>query len=518
MKHKVTAYVPGILLFLLALIAGVLSYKDYGISWDEHWQRELGTMTYNYVFNGDKTLLTYAYNFYGSGFEFPLACLEKWLKLTDARDVYMMRHLAAHIFFLLSALSAYFLILKLFRNQFLACVGFIMLVCAPRIYAHSFFNSKDVVFLSAFLLTLSVSCWAFNKNKPLLYGLLGVFCGYTTSIRIMGIMLFAFVMFFLLLDWLSASRKKEDSKLPTRNLLFCFIGFSVALYISWPYLWHNPFGNLATGFKAMSHYDWDAEILLNGSRVKTTQLPWSYFPNWFIITVPVLWLLAGAAGLIRIPVDFLKKPSIFLQNTTERNFLLYWLCFLVPILAVIAMHSVIYDDWRHLYFVYPSFVLVALYFINKVAERLKGNLTYIVYGACAIQAVLVVLFMVQNHPFQQVYFNELVSHEPESLRENYELEYWGASFKQGLEHIVSADTAKTIHIACNYDDPCKNNINMLKEADRKRIEIVPVSQISKADYFITNYRGHPEDYPSKNIEYSAKVLNSTIMAVFKLKK
>jgi hypothetical protein len=190
----------------------------------------------------------------------------------------------------------------------------------------------------------------------------------------------------------------------------------------------------------------------------------------------------------------------------------------VPILAVIAMHSVIYDDWRHLYFVYPSFVLVALYFINKMAQRIKGNLSYIVYGVCAIQAASVVVFMVQNHPFQQVYFNELVSHEPEYLRENFELEYWGASFKQGLDHIVSADTSKTIHIACNYDDPCKNNINMLKEADRKRIEIVPVSQISKADYFITNYRGHPEDYPSKNIEFSVKVLNSTIMAVFKLKK
>ncbi len=128
--------------------------------------------------------------------------------------------------------------------------------------------------------------------------------------------------------------------------------------------------------------------------------------------------------------------------------------------------------------------------------------------------------MIKYHPFQQVYFNELVSHNDEYLRENYELEYWGASFKQALDHLVAIKgKTDTIRVACNYNDPCTNNLMILKPEDRKRVLVYcDVSMMSKADYFITNFRGHPEDYPSKNIEYSEKVLNSTILCVFRLEK
>jgi hypothetical protein len=334
----------------------------------------------------------------------------------------------------------------------------------------------------------------------------------------MGIMLAAFVFGFLFLDFMADRKNKELLKRIGISTAVFSVGFLFALYISWPYLWKHPIGNFVESFTVLAHYKYDAQVLFGGSNVPTINLPWIYFPTWFLISNPVLWLVAGCAGLVALTLEILKKPSLYIKNTPERNLLLYLLCFWVPIVMVIGMNSVIYDDWRHLYFVYPPFILIAVYFVNRVVLRLKGNLKYAVYGVCGLQIALVALFMVQNHPFHQVYFNELVSHEPEYLRENYELEYWGAGFKQGLDHILSVDTSKTINIACNYSDPCKNNIMMLNAQDRNRFNIIPVSQIGKADYFITNFRGHPEDYPSKNIEYSVKVLNSTILCVYKLKK
>ena len=519
-KDKIFSYLPGILLFLIALIIGQATYQDYGISWDEPIQREFGNISYDYVFNGNNKLLTYSQAYYGVGIEMPLVALERWMKLTDTRDIFLMRHMVMHIFFLFSALCGYFLVLRLFKNKFLACLGFIMFAFIPRIYAHSFFNSKDVGFLSMFLIALNFSQYAFSKNKTWLYFVLGILCGYTTSIRIMGIMLGGFIGIFLVIDLITKYNyiNKETIKKPLMNVLLYTVGFCFAVYIAWPYLWRNPIHNFIVGYQLMSHYDWDAATLLNGTYVKTTELPWTYFPSWFIITVPVLWLAAGVAGLWLIIRDFFRKASDFVNNKPERNFLLYFLCFLFPVLSIIALHSVVYDDWRHLYFVYPSFVLVGLYFFNKILTGMQVKYQAIVYGLCLVQIAMIGSFMIKYHPFQQVYFNELVSHGDESLRENYELEYWGTSFKQALDHLASINKTDTIRVACNYNDPCKNNLMILRPEDRKRVRIYDIAQMAQADYFITNFRGHPEDYPSKNIEYSVKVLNSTIMCVFKLEK
>ena len=102
----------------------------------------------------------------------------------------------------------------------------------------------------------------------------------------------------------------------------------------------------------------------------------------------------------------------------------------------IALHSVLYDDWRQLYFIYPSFVMLALYCIYKIYQT---SLRWVIIGACALQIALLGFFMVKYHPFEEVYFNELVSHDKEYLRKNYELDYWGPVFKQALDYLLTKD-------------------------------------------------------------------------------
>ena len=107
-----TPYLPGILLFLIALLIGLLTYQDYGISWDEAISRNNGILSFDYIFNNDESLLIYKDRQYGVGFELVLVFLERWMKLKDTRDVFLMRHLVTHIFFLISVLAGYILIRK----------------------------------------------------------------------------------------------------------------------------------------------------------------------------------------------------------------------------------------------------------------------------------------------------------------------------------------------------------------------------------------------------------------------
>ncbi len=508
-NEKLSPYLPGILLFIFALTISLLTYKDYGIGWDEPTQRGPGLMNFNYMYHGDQELFKKSSDNHGAGYELPLIFIEKGLKLTDPRAIYQMRHIVTHVFFLVCMFFGYILILRLFKDKWLASLGYIMLVLSPRIYGHSFINSKDIPFLCMALVVFAISQIAFEKNKKRLFLLLGIATGYATSIRIMGVMYAAFIMAFLVIDMLTDIKKKEK---PTKQLLHMAlftIGFCFFLYISWPYIWKAPVQKFGETFSKMSHFNWNGSVLFQGKIIVCTQIPWIYFPTWFMISNPPIWLLAGFIGIGVILYDFLKKPLTFFQNTNERNQLLYIASFAIPIFAVIVLHSVIYDDWRHLYFVYPAFVLMAVYGIHKFW---KGKVKTVIQVICAIQIGFIGFFMIKNHPFHYVYFNSLVSHEDEYLRKNYDLEYWGCSIKQGLEYIAENDTSKTIRVCSIFKSPLENGIKMLPPDQRKRF--VWIDEATRGDYFLTNFRLHPDDYPSNNIEYEIKVLNSTIMRIY----
>lgn len=507
-----TPYLPGIILFFITVVIALLTYTDYGIGYDESAQREIGRVTYNYVFNGNQELFNSKDVHYGTGFELPLIIIEKLMNLTDSREIYLMRHLVTHLFFLISALAGYIVIYGLFKNKFIASLGFIMLALAPRIYAHSLFNSKDVPFLSMFLITLCCCQIVFEKNKPWLFVILGMFCGYTTSIRIMGGMLCGFILFFLMIDLATNLFNKKGIKNTVLNIFFFIFSFCFSLYLAWPYLWKNPIGNFLSSFTAFSHFPWGSEVLLNGKYELATKLPWTYFPTWFLITNPEVWLLSGFAGIILIIINFCKRPLTYFRNTSERNFILYLMCFFAPVMAVLILHSVLYDDWRHLYFVYPPFVLMALYFINRMIQT-KYKL--IVQGICMLQVAIVSFFMINNHPFDQVYFNYFVSHKPEYLRKHYEMDYWGCSVYQGLEHLIETNKNKNIKVFEHFIGVISQNVMLLPKEDRKFIQL---TKWEDADYSITNFRFHPYDFPSYKVDYSISILNSTILNIFQLEK
>jgi hypothetical protein len=512
MKASLQKYLPGILLFAIAMVIACLTYQDYGVAWDEPLQREPGVLSYEYAFNGNQDLFVKPNDFHGAGFEILLMIIEKKGGITSMRDVYLMRHLVTHIFFLLGALAGYVLAFRLFKNQWLACLGFLMLVLMPRLYAHSFFNTKDLPFFAMFIITMAAMQAAFENRSKWQFLLLGISAGYMTAIRIMGIMPVGIVLFFLAFDLIKDRRQKERVINILVNALLFILGFCFMTYVSWPYLWKQPFHTFIEGFKRLSHFDWAGEVFYNGKMERGDRLSWYYMPVWMGITIPILWILLGLGGMVWVVVEFLRKPLLFLNNTRERNFIISLGCFVAPLFAVIFMHSVVYDDWRHLYFIYPPFVILGLYFIDKLkSEKARTAL----FGMLGFQISLVLGFMIQNHPHHQVYFNEFVSHKEDYLRKHYDMDYWGVSFKQALDHLTRIDRDEIkIHTDVTGNWPLENNIALMQDRDRARVHI---TSMEDADYFITDFRGHPSDYDYGREIYSHRVLGSKIVAIYKLK-
>jgi len=182
----------------------------------------------------------------------------------------------------------------------------------------------------------------------------------------------------------------------------------------------------------------------------------------------------------------------------------------------------IYDDWRHLYFIYPPFVLMALYAINKLYT---SRYRKIVMALCGIQVVSVAIFMMSSFPLNQVYFNSLVSHKKNYLRTHFEMDYWGSSDFDALKYLLKTQNTGVIKVTTdlidqwsydsNYVNPLTNNLAMLNIDDRKRIKItIP----SEATYFVTIFRGHPDNfYPDANVVHSFNVLNSPVNSIYRIR-
>jgi Dolichyl-phosphate-mannose-protein mannosyltransferase len=504
-------YFTGWVLFFVSIVLMVLTYQDYGVSWDEPAQRNIGVMNYNLAKHDDKTIFTDLSVDHGASFELLLIKIEHLLRVTDPRDIYLMRHLVTHFLFLVSALAGYYLIYKLFRRKLLAAIGFIMLAFNPRIYAHSYFNTKDLPFLLMFTITFAICQAAFEKRKFWLFLLLGISAGFMTAIRAMGVM----YLFFILLIFVFNSREnfefyKKKFYIYFVFLLLFFAGFCGTLVGTWPVLWFRPLEQFLKCFGSLSHYSFTSNIVLNGQLIPADHLPWYYVPQWFCMSTPVFWLVCGFGGILLLVFKIVASPIRFFANTRNRTLFIFLLCFLVPVASVIKLHSVLYDDWRHLYFIYPSFVVLSIYFLNTL---FKTKLKIVVFSLTMLQFGMVGYFEIKYHPFQQVYFNELVRHDEEFLRHNFDYEYWGCGFHQALQYILVNDKRDHIRLRTNSEYCLNNNIDFQKREDRGKFII---SDISEADYFITNFRDHPNDYTFKNLYYSIKVQNSTVLAIYKI--
>lgn len=508
-------YIGSLLLFLFVTIA-IFSFEDYGIAWDEPAQRNIGLVNMAYILGSNDRLMTFVDNDHGSGFEITLVLFERIFKLNESSTIYSFRHLISHLLFLMGCFCFFLLINNLFNNQILAAFGFLILVLHPVIYGHSFFNSKDIPLLSMLLICLLFAQLAFTNKEKKYFFMLGFLCAFVVNIRILGIIFPLIILFLLFTDYFLAELDKKKSQI--QFVLVFSITFIFSLYLTWPYLWPNPIGNFILVFQKMANYNRNELMLFNGSFISWKNPPWYYIPTWVFITTPIIYITLFFIGL---SITGKKFISYIIQNIQIRHWDIRILrsvnkkltisAFIVlfgSLFMIIVLKSTLYDSWRHMFFIYPFivfFIIIALNFIFNYSKY--GRIIFIIVFSLYLGTIAI--HIISYYPNYHVYFNELQTRKSQELRKKWELDYWAVSGKQALEYIANNDTSLNIKIS--FVGMHRHNLLMLNQNDRARIEIDP----KNAKYLITNYRGHPDDFPYENW-YSINVLNNSVISIYKL--
>jgi len=497
--RKNTSYYYLVFLLLLCL-PGLFSSDDYGIAWDEPQQRLLGKNCYNYIFNDSDEYLEFKDKHYGVAFELPLTIIEKnFFNPDDQQSIYRTRHLLSHLFFIFSVCIFFLLLKRVFGRNWLALLGALMLLLSPRIFAHSFFNSKDIPFMSMMIIAVYTMILSGNKKYSLI-ALHAVITGLLINIRILGVLMIGLTLLFYFLESLNDRKWKVFL---SKSFVFT-ITVLLVLYLSWPYLWENPVVNFLESFKVMGQFNWDDPVLFFGNHI----------PAWISVSVPAGYLITIVTGVILFIIWIFQNPGAIMKDSVNKIVFVSLVGAILPVIAVIFRNSTLYDDWRQMYFIYPFLLIIAMYGINRINHLLKEQhvLASILFVAFTIYLGVTGIKMINLHPYQQVYFNELIPKKEGNIRESFEMDYWGLSYFEALNNILEIDDSDTLNIAV-ANIPGKFNVLLLYKNDSERINYVDA--IEDADYFISNYRFHKDDYQWGEPKYNIIRNNSRISSTWR---
>jgi hypothetical protein len=499
MVFDVHRHLPGLVLIVFAAF-GLFLVPDFGISWDEAMSRHNGLVSLKHALatldsrilaedaylRGITTpLQEYHDRDYGVAFDLPAGLLERSFGLSDSRIVFLSRHALTFLVSLTGLIAVYAICRRRHASIWAGLAAGLLMVTSPRQFAESFYNSKDIVLMAVVAVAMATHLRLLLRPTTVATICHAAMTAIALNVRVaaLGIVLLTAATLIVGLVSVPARRKRYLAA-----LLLYVAATSLLTVIMWPYLWDDPWRNFASAVSNMGSFRWPGSMLFRGEVVLATDLPWSYLPTWIAVTTPPHVLLFFALGLFPIIIAARRfamgERGDAAALAQDAIVLLY---FFGPVIGVMAFGSILYDGWRHLYFVYPAMICLAcggLAWTWRALSRAPRP---------RLAVALVVTFsmgstigwMVLAHPHQYVYFNLLAS---KPWVGHYETDYWGVTGSAALNialgdtdsELVSFWTASAMNLPLSAQ--------MLPSDTRPRVKFVDTK--AKADYVITNYREH----------------------------
>ena len=556
MKKKVRHCSIG-LFFLSLLLLGLSRYRDYGISIDEPAQRLTGAVTVNYLAETFHTpdFMTWwkqgipalpqpqdrAYGVafeapaftleqkrdipalaqhqdrdYGVVFEAPAFALEHLFRLRDPRSVYMFRHLLTFLVSFIGVCAVYRLSLRRFSDWRIGLLSALFLVLTPRLFAESFYNTKDIVFMAVFAVAMNTAISFVLRPRVKTAFVHALATAVAIDVRILGLLLAVVSVMLLIVRVIR--RELQPVRTCLISALYIIVAF-IFVILMWPYLWSRPLGHFLQAFENMARFRWGGGVRYMGALIPSTALPWHYAFTWISITTPLLYLALFVVGAYATCRQILFCGVRLWQDDGEFQDIVFLGLFFAPILAILCFHSVLYDGWRQLYFVYPAFLVlgtkgwVVLWSVKSTRNVCRAGLVI----STTISVFLTAIWMWKAHPLENVYFNMLAGN---NVKARYEVDYWGVANRRALEYILEKDDSPVINVWADSMTPISYSVLMLKREDRWRVRVGNDKRVPY--YVLTNYRQVKDTDSAKydrdyELFYEIKVDDELVLSVFKWK-
>jgi len=313
-----------IILFLSIFIFGLKISNNYGVNGDDTIHQWIGSIFYQYFIeilslnfenkfkyhiinlSTDKHFWVWlGYSFF---FEFISNSINNLLNIQDLREIYLIRNKITFIFFFLSSIFLFKIILLRFKNYFFSYLALLFFYLCPRIFGESFFNNKDILFLSITVINLYCSYKFLENQKITNLILFSITAGILINIRFIGII---FPTIIYLIIFFENCEKKVLNYLP--KIIFSLTIIFIIYLIFSPYLWIDFINSLRKIFLYTTIITNKTIFIVKyfGEYIPSSFTPWEFRLVWIFITIPEILNILFVSGFLYFIFYFYNRLIFF---------------------------------------------------------------------------------------------------------------------------------------------------------------------------------------------------------------
>lgn len=311
-----------------------------------------------------------------------------------------------------------------------AIMAAITLALMPRFIGDSQNNIKDTPIMTLFAMTFTCYYLAFVKRKLRYYVVAGVFLGMTYATKINALIIFPSVLLWV---GLVNGRSLKDGVRNMVGLGLSLCSAFIAILVFWPYYRYNPLERFVETYGVFRNHEWDLYTLYLGQHYRGHEVPRHYPFVMLGVTTPT-WILILLALAVAIIIGML------IRRTDKRSLpalLLTCIWMLATPVTQALSPNPMYDGIRHYQAsLAPMAILAgfAVWYIGKMLYTFR-KAAFIVFMLVCVWGYGSILYKdITMHPYQIVYFNELVG-GVRGAYGKFDLDYWGQSLLEASRWI-----------------------------------------------------------------------------------
>jgi 4-amino-4-deoxy-L-arabinose transferase-like glycosyltransferase len=428
------------ILVAVAIVAA-LTFRDYGLGWDDYTHAEYGGLLLNLYASGfsDQRALSFVNLYaYGGGFDMLSALAAKVLPF----DLFETRRLVGAMVGLIGIFITWRLARRV-GGPLAALIAVALLATCPLYYGNMFMNAKDAPFAVAMVfLTLALvrALEEYPRPSPIACAMVGVGAGLAIGTRVLGglaaINALAALALIVAVETHRAGLREAGARLgafAVRFLPALLVGYAVMALV-WPWSVAEPL-NPFRAVEYFSHFfekPW--KEMFDGMALPVPEMPRQYVPQLFLLKEPEIFLALGIAGTAGAVVAALRRD---IATPWRAIYLLLAFAGVFPIALAVLTRPAMYNGIRHFVFVAPAFAV-----LGGLAGAWIGAALWRSWRPAAGLAAAVLIAglfvpvkeMVRLHPYQYTHFN-LIAGGIRGADDRYMLDYWGLSFKQAAQEL-----------------------------------------------------------------------------------
>ena len=427
-------------LFVVAAALVILTFTDYGVTWDEDVHSWYGIFVLRYYLSFFRDLHAFhwgdLYN-YGALFDLTAAVLDR----ISPFGTYETRHLLNGIVGVVGIVGTWKLGRALMgpRAGFLAAL---FLLLTPNYYGQMFNNPKDVPLAAGMawaMYYLMRMVPQLPRPQRRLVVKFGIATGLALGVRVGGLLLFGYLGLTLLLFvlWRLAETRRLVAFLGDcwtsfwRVLLPAVIVAYPVMLLFWPWAQQAPFSHPLQTLFYFSHELFPFRTLFAGRYFPATDLPWAYLPTYIALALPELILVLVLASPV-VGLALAWRYGRALPRTPALQFFVLGFAIVFPVAYAVAIKAVLFDGMRHFIFVLPLTAALAATLADRALARLeRAAFRSYAYGALALYGLFHVGVMARLHPDEYVYYNGFIG-GVEGAAGLFKLDYWANSYAEAV--------------------------------------------------------------------------------------